>query len=100
MICITNVQGHDADAESVDDLETALKISVNKAVSYLWNFQAWSFRIAETTIKTKANKAYYSMPNGNIQAMRGKKFFHDSEITSREYMRHTPYGGEEGYSFL
>lgn len=58
---------YDADAESVDDLETALKISVNKAVSYLWNFQAWSFRIAETTIKTKANKAYYSMPNGNIQ---------------------------------
>ena len=31
------------------------------------------------------------------EAMRGKKYFHDSEITSREYMRHKPYGGEEGY---
>lgn len=56
----------DSDAESADDLETALKISINKAVSYLWNSYAWSFRLKNTTIKTKANKAYYSMPNGNI----------------------------------
>lgn len=56
----------DADAESNEDLESALKTSINKAVSFLWNYQPWSFRINRTTIKTRANRADYAVPNGLI----------------------------------
>lgn len=56
----------DADAESNDDLESALKISINKAISYLWNYYPWSFRIMKSTIKTRADKANYTAPNGML----------------------------------
>ena len=56
----------DADAESIDDLESALKISINKAVSFLWNYQPWSFRVYETNIRTKTGKADYTIPDGII----------------------------------
>lgn len=56
----------DADAESIEDLESALKTSINKAVSFLWNYQPWSFRVNRTTIKTRANRADYTVPNGLI----------------------------------
>lgn len=56
----------DNDAESIEDLESALKISINKAISFLWNYQPWSFRTDKQTIKTKAGKNYYSVPNGTI----------------------------------
>ena len=58
---------YDPDAESMEDLEGALKISINKALSYLWNLHPWSFRKATTSIKTKPNKASYSLPNGIIE---------------------------------
>ena len=57
---------YDSDAEAIDDLESALKISINKALSHLWNLQAWSFRYANTTINTRANKSDYAVPDGNI----------------------------------
>lgn len=57
---------YDSDAETIDDIEAALKISINKAISYLWNLQDWSFRLNNQTIKAKTNRASYSMPNGNI----------------------------------
>lgn len=56
----------DADAENEEDLESALKTSINKAISFLWNYQPWSFRVNRTSIKTKANKANYTIPNGII----------------------------------
>lgn len=57
---------YDADAESIDDLESALKISINKAISYLWNYQPWSFRIQKQTIKLKPGRTSYSLPAGTI----------------------------------
>ena len=57
---------YDADAESIEDLESALKISINKAISYLWNYQTWSFRIQKQTIKLKPNKTSYALPSGTI----------------------------------
>lgn len=56
----------DNDAESVEDFETAMKISINKAISFLWNYQPWSFRAKEQTLRTKKSKNNYSLPNGII----------------------------------
>lgn len=56
----------DADAESVEDLESALKISINKAISFLWNYQPWSFRIMTNVSKVKANKNKFILPDGII----------------------------------
>jgi hypothetical protein len=56
----------DADAEGADDLESALKTSINKAISFLWNYQPWEFRIRRTSIKTKAQRPNYTIPNGLI----------------------------------
>lgn len=56
----------DSGAESIEDFESAMKISINKAVSYLWNQQPWSFRIQKRNIKTKINQASYNLPDGNL----------------------------------
>lgn len=57
----------DNDVTSKEDFESAMRISINKAVSYLWNFQKWSFRLAKKHIKTKADRAAYLLPDGLIQ---------------------------------
>ena len=57
----------DADAESMDDLESSLRISINKATSYLWNLYPWSFRKNISKIRTKAGKAEYDLPIGLLQ---------------------------------
>jgi hypothetical protein len=57
----------DPDAESMEDLESALKISINKALSYIWNLQPWSFRKETSNIKTKPGRANYTLPNGIIE---------------------------------
>ena len=56
----------DNDAESVEDFESALKISINKATSYLWNYQPWSFRMSKNVIRTRSGKNDYSIPDGLI----------------------------------
>lgn len=56
----------DNDAESAEDLESALRISINKALSFLWNYQPWSFRVTKQILKTRADKAFYSVPDGTI----------------------------------
>lgn len=56
----------DNDAISKEDFESAMKISINKALSYLWNYQDWSFRFAKKTTRTKPNIAEYSLPNGTL----------------------------------
>lgn len=57
----------DADAEGMDDLESALRISINKACSYLWNYQPWSFRKKSKKITTRENVASYNLPIGLLQ---------------------------------
>ena len=57
---------YDAEAESMDDLEGALKISINKALSYLWNLCDWSFRYTDMTLNIRAGKKNYSAPDGLI----------------------------------
>lgn len=56
----------DNDATSADDLESALKISINKAISFLWNYQPWSFRYATQNSKTKAGRNQYVLPEGTL----------------------------------
>lgn len=54
----------DNDAESIEDFESAMRISINKAVSVLWNYQPWTFRKDTSVIKTKAGRNQYEMPDG------------------------------------
>lgn len=56
----------DNDAESDEDFESAMKISINKAISYLWNLQPWSFRKYTQKLRTKVDRALYVKPNGII----------------------------------
>lgn len=56
----------DNDAMSKDDFESAMRISINKALSYLWNYQDWTFRVATKSFRTKPNVTEYSTPNGNL----------------------------------
>ena len=67
----------DAEAESQDDFETALKISINKAISYLWNFQPWKFKIQTMILKTRVGRESYGVPDGNIikKTINGKQYF-------------------------
>lgn len=57
---------YDNDAESNEDFETALKTSINKAISVLWNLHPWTFKKKKITVKTRKNRTYYTMPNGNL----------------------------------
>lgn len=56
----------DADAESKEDFETAMSTSIQKAVTEIWCSYNFPFRIKKQKIKTKAGKASYVAPDGNI----------------------------------
>lgn len=56
----------DSNAESAEDLESALKISINKAISFLWNYQPWSFRIMTHIARVRAGKNKFVVPDGLI----------------------------------
>lgn len=57
---------YDNDVEDKEDFETAMKISLNKAISYVWNLHPWTFRKNTLRLKTKATKANYTIPDGII----------------------------------
>jgi hypothetical protein len=54
----------DNDAESVEDFESAMKISINKAISYIWNCKPWSFRNSKRSFTTEPGVASYNHPDG------------------------------------
>ena len=57
---------YDGDAESIDEMESALKSSINKALSEIWCSYPFPFRIKTLNISTSPNNSEYSTPNGNI----------------------------------
>ena len=57
---------YDADAESIEDFESGLKSSINKALTEIWCSYEFPFRVKEQKIKTKVGVNSYSMPNGII----------------------------------
>lgn len=57
---------YDGDADSIDEMESALKSSINKALSEIWCSYPFPFRIKTYTIKTSIGVSEYSTPNGNI----------------------------------
>lgn len=59
----------DADAESDEDLESSLKTSINKACSYLWNLFPWGFTKKTKVIRTRENKAGYTIPFGLVSSL-------------------------------
>lgn len=68
---------YDADAESVEDFETGLKSSINKALTELWCSYEFPFRVKKYTIKTKVGVNSYNMPTGNIykKSVNGEKVY-------------------------
>lgn len=69
---------YDGDAESLDEMESALKSSINKALSEIWCSYPFPFRIKTHTINTTPNLASYIAPNGNII----KKMVSNSQVYS------------------
>lgn len=67
---------YDGDAESVDEMESALKSSINKALSEIWCSYPFPFRIKTMTITTREGVNEYATPNGNIlkKQYQGNKF--------------------------
>lgn len=57
---------YDGDAESIDEMESALKSSINKALSEIWCSYPFPFRNKTFTVVTSSGNAEYSTPNGNI----------------------------------
>jgi hypothetical protein len=57
---------YDGDAESVDEMESALKSSINKALSELWCSYPFPFRIKKMSFVTRDDVNEYATPNGNI----------------------------------
>ena len=57
---------YDGDAESIDEMESALKSSINKALSEIWCSYPFPFRIKTFTVRTSSGVSEYSTPNGNI----------------------------------
>ena len=68
----------DTDAENKEDFETAMSTSIQKALSEVWHSYPYPFRIKKQKIKTRAGKANYAAPNGNIIT----KSFNGSEVYS------------------
>lgn len=66
----------DNDADSNEDFESSMRISINQATSQLWNLYPWSFRLTKEKIVTKQDKANYATPNGQIAKI---------NINSKEY---------------
>jgi len=57
---------YDGDADSIDEMESALKSSINKALSEIWCSYPFPFRYKTQTVMTSSGNAIYSTPNGNI----------------------------------
>ncbi len=57
---------YDGDIDSADEMESALKSSINKALCELWCSYPFPFRIKTFTITTSPSNKEYSTPNGNI----------------------------------
>lgn len=76
----------DNDAESNEDFESAMKISINKAISFLWNYLPWSFRASKYTFTTKIGRANYELPEGIV--------------VQKTIDRATKYGVKYGKKFL
>lgn len=68
---------YDGDAESVDEMESALKSSINKALSEIWCSYPFPFRIKTMTITTREGVNEYATPNGNIlkKTVSGKQVY-------------------------
>lgn len=57
---------YDGDVESNDEMESALKSSINKALSEIWCSYPFPFRVKTFNITTSSGNSEYATPNGNI----------------------------------
>ena len=77
---------YDSGIEDEEDLESAMCIAINQAMSYLWNLYPWAFKKKDYKIKTRKDRAEYNAPKGSIE----KKTVSDATgfnvILDREYL--------------
>lgn len=75
----------DNDPDNVEDFESGMKISINKAISTIWNLKPWIFRKDTYTIKLKQGINSYEIPNGTIcsKVVSGKKRY-DIKISNKK----------------
>ena len=57
---------YDGEIDNVDEMESALKTSINKALSEIWCSYPFPFREKTLTLTTSKGNNEYSTPNGNI----------------------------------
>lgn len=69
---------YDGEIDNVGEMESALKTSINKALSEIWCSYPFPFREKTLTITTSKGNNKYSTPNGNII----KKFVLGSQVYS------------------
>lgn len=76
----------DSGIEDEEDLESAMCIAINQALSYLWNLYPWEFRKKDYKLKTRKDKAEYNAPKGSIE----KKTISDTTefnvVLNRKYL--------------
>lgn len=85
----------DPDAESKEDFESALKTSINKALSAIWNSYPFTFRYKKQKISVKAGRTNYNLPNGNIikKTIRGDEVY--GLKIDGNYLKYKETEGEE-----
>ncbi|MCM1296183.1 MAG: hypothetical protein NC311_11635 [Muribaculaceae bacterium] len=65
----------DGEVEAVDEFETSVTTSIQKALNTLWNSYKFPFREKTKNIRIKGGNNIYSTPSGNIikKSINGKK---------------------------
>lgn len=68
---------YDGDVENSEEMESALKSSINKALSELWCSYPFPFRIKILNFTTKNGISRYATPSGNIlkKSVSGKQVY-------------------------
>ncbi len=79
---------YDADTSSKDEFESALKSSIQKALSELWCSYNFPWRLKTQKIKTKVLKNVYELPPGKIfiKTINGKEVY--SIKCNKKYLKY------------
>ena len=67
----------DGDVEAIDEFETSVTTSIQKALNSLWCSYKFPFRNKTQVVRVRSGVKSYSTPNGKIaeKTIKGKKVF-------------------------
>lgn len=80
----------DGDVEAIDEFETSVTTSIQKALNSLWCSYKFPFRNKTQNIRVRSGVKTYSTPNGNIaqKTVKGKKVY--GVKIGTEYLSYEP----------